>query len=64
MRKVHDFKRDEVRRKGIERPGRDERAIIVGFDDFVKQEELEDGNFLMDDTLFIRVLVDMPESYS
>ena len=64
VRKVHDFKRDEVRRKGIERPGRDERAIIVGFDDFVKQEELEAGNFLGDDTLFIRVLVDIPESYS
>lgn len=61
-RKVHDFKRDDVRRKGIDRPGRDERAIIVGFDDFVKHEELEAGNFLVDDTLFIRILVDMPES--
>ncbi|KAL9969351.1 hypothetical protein ACROYT_G021555 [Oculina patagonica] len=56
------FKRDDVRRKGIDRPGRDERAIIVGFDDFIKHEELEAGNFLVDDTLFIRVLVDMPES--
>lgn len=62
MRKVHDFKRDDVRRKGIDRPGRDERAIIVGFDDFVKHEELEAGNFLADDSLFIRILVDMPES--
>ena len=61
-RKVHDFKRDDVRKKGIDRPGRDERAIIVGFDDFVKHEELEAGNFLADDTLFIRVLVDIPES--
>ena len=61
-RKVHDFKRDDVRRKGIDRPGRDERAIIVGFDDFVKHEELEAGNFLIDDTLFIRILVDIPES--
>lgn len=61
-RKVHDFKRDDVRRKGIERPGRDERAIIVGFDDFAKHEELEPGNFLVDDTLFIRILVDIPES--
>ena len=62
-RKVHDFKRDDVRRTGIDRPGRDERAIIVGFDDFVKHEELEAGNFLFEDTLFIRVLVDVPESY-
>lgn len=62
MRKVHDFKRDDVRRKGIDRPGRDERAIIVGFDDFAKHEELEAGNFLVDDTLFIRVLVDISES--
>jgi len=61
-RKVHDFKRDDVRRKGIDRPGRDERAIIVGFDDFVKHEELEAGNFLVDDILFIRVLVDIPDS--
>lgn len=60
-RKVHDFKRDDVRKKGIDRPARDERAIIVGFDDFVKHEELEAGNFLVDDTLFIRILVDMPE---
>lgn len=61
-RKVHDFKRDDVKKKGIERPGRDERAIIVGFDDFVKHEELEARNFLVDDTLFIRILVDIPES--
>ena len=47
-RKVHDFKRDDVRRKGIDRPGRDERAIIVGFDDFVRHEELEAGNFSAD----------------
>lgn len=61
-RKVHDFKRDDVRRKGIDRPGRDERAIIVGFDDFVRHDELEAGNFLADDTLFVRILVDIPES--
>ena len=61
-RKVHDFKRDDVRRKGIDRPGRDERAIIVGFDDFVRHEELEAGNFLADDILFVRILVDIPES--
>lgn len=61
-RKVHDFKRDDVKKKGIERPGRDEKAIIVGFDDFVKHEELEARNFLVDDTLFIRILVDIPES--
>ena len=61
-RKVHDFKRDDARRKGIDRPGRDERAIIVGFDDFVKHEELERGHFLFDDCLFIRILVDIPES--
>lgn len=62
VRKVHDFKRDETRRKGIDRPGRDERAIIVGFDDFIKHEELEAGNFLVEDSLFVRVLVDISDS--
>ncbi|KAK3742093.1 hypothetical protein QZH41_017547 [Actinostola sp. cb2023] len=61
VRKVHDFKRDEVRRKGIDRPKRDERAIIVGFDDFVSLEKLENGNYVVEDTLFIRILVDIPE---
>ena len=58
-RKVHDFKRDDARQKGIQRPLRDERAIIVGFDDFLAHEELEAGNFLVDDCIFIRVLVEM-----
>lgn len=58
-RKVHDFKRDDGRQKGIQRPMADERAIIVGFDDFITHEELEASCFLADDCLFIRVLVDM-----
>jgi hypothetical protein len=62
VRKVHDFKRDDVRRKGIDRPTRDERAIIVGFDDFVSLEKLEAGDYLAEDSLFIRILVDIPES--
>lgn len=62
VRKVHDIKRDDTRRKGIDRPGRDERAIIVGFDDFIKHEELEAGNFLVEDSLFVRVLVDISDS--
>lgn len=61
VRKVHDFKRDDVRRKGIDRPKRDERAIIVGFDDFVSMEKIENGHYVMEDTLFIRILVDVPE---
>ncbi|EDO25839.1 predicted protein, partial [Nematostella vectensis] len=62
VRKVNDFKRDDVRRKGIDRPKRDERAIIVGFDDFVGHDELETGTYLADDSFFIRVLVDITEN--
>ena len=58
-RKVHDFKREEGRQKGIQRPMAEERSIIVGFDDFITHEELEAGNFLADDCLFIRALVDI-----
>lgn len=61
VRKVHDFKRDDVRRKGIDRPKREERAIIVGFDDFVSLEKIENGHYLVEDTLFIRILVQIPE---
>lgn len=61
MCKVYDFKCDDVRRKGIDRFGCDERVIIVGFDDFVKYEEFEVGNFFVDDFLFIWIFVDMFE---
>lgn len=62
VRKVHDFKRDDVRRKGIDRPKRDERAIIVGFDDFVSLEKLDAGNYLAEDSLYIRILVDITDN--
>lgn len=59
VRKVHDFKRDDVRRKGIDRPKRDERAIIVGFDDFVSMEDIENGHYVVEDVMFIKISVDI-----
>lgn len=59
--KVYDFKCDDVRRKGIDWFGWDERVIIVGFDDFVRYEEFEVGNFLVDDILFVCIFVDIFE---
>ena len=61
-RRVNDFKRDDVRQKGIERPLPTERAIIVGFDDFISHEELEmSPRYLVNDTIFIRVLADIQD---
>lgn len=61
-RRVNDFKRDDVRQKGIERPLLHERAIIVGFDDFIGHDELKTSRrYLVDDTIFIRVLADISD---
>ena len=61
-RRVNDFKRDDVRQKGIERPLPHERAIIVGFDDFLSHDELTTSRrYLVDDTLFVRVIADIPD---
>ena len=55
-RQVPEIKREEYAvRGGIPRPQAEERSIIVGFDDFVTHIELEDGGFLKDDDVFLKI---------
>lgn len=57
--KVRDL---SVKHGGIDRPRKEDKSVIVGFDDFVVHEELDKNNYLVDDTFFIRVVVDIPEN--
>ena len=40
---------------GIPRPNDSEKALIVGYDDFITHNELLEQHYLIDDTLFIRI---------
>ena len=40
---------------GIPRPNDCTKALIVGFDDFISHEQLLDRNYLVNDTLFIKI---------
>jgi len=51
-----------VKHGGIDRPKKEDKSVIVGFDDFVVHEDLDKSNYLVDDTFFIRVIVDIPEN--
>ena len=48
-----------VKHSGIYRPQKDDKTIIVGFDDFVMHEDLEKKHYLLDDSLFLKVSVDI-----
>lgn len=63
QRRHHIRVRDlSVKHGGIDRPKKEDKSVIVGFDDFIVHEELEKNNYLVDDTFFIRVIVDIPEN--
>lgn len=49
-----------IKHSGIYRPLKDDKTIIVGFDDFVLHEDIEKKNYLLDDSLFLRIVVDIP----
>ncbi|XP_065057983.1 TNF receptor-associated factor 5-like isoform X3 [Rhopilema esculentum] len=62
QRRHHIRVRDlSVKHGGIDRPKKEDKSVIVGFDDFIVHEDLEKNNYLIDDTVFIRVIVDIPE---
>ena len=62
-RRHHIRVRDlSVKHEGIDRPRKADTSVIVGFDEFFVHEELEKGNYLVDDTFFIRVIVDIPDN--
>eukprot|EP00794_Sanderia_malayensis_P000190 gene190-803_t len=62
LRHNHTRTRDlSIKHGGIEKPKKEEKSVIVGFDDFINHEELEKNNYLVDDSIFIRVLVDIPD---
>ncbi len=62
QRHNHTRTRDlSIKHGGIDRPKKEDKSVIVGFDDFINHEELEKKNFLVDDSIFIRVLVDVPD---
>lgn len=48
-----------IKHGGIARPGKDDKSIIVGFDDFIVHEEIEKKEFLLDDTLFIKCVAEI-----
>ena len=54
-RRINGIKRDGGRHQGIERPGGGDRAVIVGFDDFVTHEALDKRNYLKDDCLYLKL---------
>ena len=49
-----------IKHSGISRPLKDDKSIIVGFDDFIIHEDIEQKNYLMDDSLFLKVVVEVP----
>ena len=48
---------------GIDRPKKEEKSVIVGFDDFIIHEELEKRNFLVEDSIFVKIVAEIPEFY-
>lgn len=63
QRRHHIRVRDlSVKNGGIDRPRKEDKSVIVGFDDFIVHDELEKNNYLVDDTFFMRVIVDIPEN--
>jgi len=47
---------------GLARPQKDDKSIIVGFDEFVVHEEIEQKNYLLDDSIFIKCVVEIQPS--
>jgi len=47
---------------GINRPQKDDKTVIVGFDDFIKHEDIEKKHFLVDDSIFIKCVVEIPQT--
>ncbi|XP_057307978.1 TNF receptor-associated factor 5-like isoform X1 [Hydractinia symbiolongicarpus] len=52
-----------IKHNGISRPHKDDKSIIVGFDDFIVHEDIEKKNFLLDDSLFIKCVVEVPQAF-
>ena len=50
-----------IKHGAIDRPKKEDKSVIVGFDDFIVHEELEKKSYLVDDTIFVRIIVDVPE---
>ena len=48
-----------IKHSGIARPQKDDKSVIVGFDDFIVHEDIEKKEYLLDDSLFIRCIVEM-----
>ena len=46
-----------IKHNGIMKPQKDDKSIIVGFDDFIVHEDIEKKEYLADDSLFIRCIV-------
>ena len=44
-----------ARKGGIPRPEQSAKSLIAGFDDFISQEDLAKGHYIVDDTLFLKV---------
>ncbi|MCP4477370.1 MAG: hypothetical protein GY818_04695 [Planctomycetaceae bacterium] len=62
LRRNHIRTRDlSVKHAGIDRPKKEDKSVIVGFDDFINHEELEKNNYLVEDAIFIRILVEIPD---
>ena len=51
-----------IKHNGIFRPKKDDKSVIVGFDDFIIHEDMEKKHFLFDDSLFLKCVVDIPQS--
>ena len=47
-----------IKHNGIMKPQKDDKSIIVGFDDFIVHEDIEKKEYLADDSLFIRCIVE------
>lgn len=50
-----------IKHGGIDRPKKEEKSVIVGFDDFIVHDQLEKNSYLVEDSIFLRVLVDVPD---
>jgi len=48
-----------IKHGGIARPQKDDKSVIVGFDDFVVHEDVEKKEYLLDDSLFIKCVVEI-----
>ena len=49
-----------IKHGGISKPQKDDKSIIVGFDDFIVHEDIEKKEFLHEDSLFIKCVVEIP----